>query len=77
MRSVDEDLEKGNPHALLMGMESDTATVENSVEFHQIIKNRIAFNSVIPLLGLYTKTPEMPIRKYMHPCVQSSLIYNS
>ena len=34
-------LRKGNPCVLLMGMETGTATVENSMEVPQKIKNRI------------------------------------
>ena len=33
---------KGNPHALLVGMETGTATVENSMEMPQKIKNGTA-----------------------------------
>ena len=34
---------KGNPSALLVGMQTGAATVENSMEFPQKIKNGIAF----------------------------------
>ena len=34
---------KGNPSALLVGMQSDVATVENSMEFPQKTKNGNAF----------------------------------
>ena len=30
---------KGNPRTLLVGMQTGAATVENSMEFHQKIKN--------------------------------------
>ena len=34
---------KGNPSALLVGLQTGTATVENSMEFPQKTKNGIAF----------------------------------
>ena len=34
---------KGNPSALLVGMQTAAATVENSMEFPQKTKNRTAF----------------------------------
>ena len=54
---------KGNPSALLVGMQTGAATVENSMEFPQKTKNGIAFDPAIPLLGLYPKNPETPIQK--------------
>ena len=37
------DVEKKNPHALLLGMQTGAATVENSMEFPQKIKNGTTF----------------------------------
>ena len=37
---VGEDVEKGNPLALLVGMQTGAAALENSVEVSQKIKNR-------------------------------------
>ena len=54
---------KGNPSAPLVGMQTDEATVENSMEFPHKTKNRTAFDPAIPLLGLYPKNPETPIQK--------------
>ena len=34
---------KGNPSALLVGMQTGVATLENSMEFPQEMKNEIAF----------------------------------
>ena len=34
---------KGNPSAVLVGMKTGAATVENSMEFHQKTKNATAF----------------------------------
>ena len=38
--SVGEDVEKKEPHALLVGMQTGAATVENSMEVAQKIENR-------------------------------------
>ena len=54
---------KGNPSALLVGMQTGEATVENIMEFPQKTKNGTAFDPAIPLLGLYPKNPETPIQK--------------
>ena len=54
---------KGNPGALLVGMQVGAATVENSMELPQKIKHGTGFDPVIPLLGLYLKNPETPIQK--------------
>ena len=42
---------KGNLSALLVGMQTGAATVENSKKFPQKIKNGNAFDPAIPLLG--------------------------
>ena len=69
---------KGNPSALLVGMQTGIATVENSMEFPQKTKNGTAFwpeNSTaesIPLEFWNTNSKEP-----MHPYVHSSIIYNS
>ena len=54
---------KGNLSALLVGMQSGAATVENSKEFPYKTKNRTAFDPAILLLGSYPKSPEAPIQK--------------
>ena len=54
---------KGNPSKLLVRMQTDAATVENNMEFPQKTKNGTAFDSAIPLLGLYPKDPETSIQK--------------
>ena len=58
---------KGNPSALLVGMQTGAATVENSMEFPQKPKYGIAFWSNDPLMGLYPKNPESPIQKKYAP----------
>ena len=54
---------KGNPSALLVGMQTGAATVEKSMEFPQKTKMELPFDLAIPLLGLYLKNPETPIQK--------------
>ena len=56
-------MEKRNPSALLVGMQTGAATVENSMEFPQKTKNELTFDPAIPLLGLYPMNPETPIQK--------------
>ena len=52
---------KGKPSALLVGMQTGEATVENSMEFPH--KTKMRFDPAIPLLGLYPTNPETPIQK--------------
>ena len=54
---------KGNICALLVGMQTGAATMENSMEFPQKTKNGTALDRKILLLGLYLKNPESPIQK--------------
>ena len=54
---------KGNPCALLVGMQTGEATVENNMEFPQKTKSGTSFDPAIPMLGLYPKNPETPIQK--------------
>ena len=55
---------KGHPSALLVGMKTGEATVENSMEFPQRkLKMELPFDPAIPLLGLYPKNLETPIQK--------------
>ena len=46
---------KGNPLTLLVGMQTSTATVENSVEIPLKTENRTAYDPAIPLLGIHTE----------------------
>ena len=43
----------GNPLALLLGMQIGVATLENSMEVPQKIKNRSTLDPAIALLGIY------------------------
>ena len=54
---------KGNPIALLVGMQTGAATVESSMEIHQKLKMDLLFDIAIPLLGIYLKEPKPLILK--------------
>ena len=56
---------KENPPTLLVGMQTGTATVENSIEIFQNIKIELPYNQAIPLLGRQPKKPETQIQKDM------------
>ena len=49
---------KGNPFALLVGMQAGAATVENSMEMPQKLKMDLPLDPVIPLLRIYLKEPK-------------------
>ena len=42
---------KGDPSALVVGMQRGAAMVENSMEFPQKTKNGTPFDPALPLLG--------------------------
>ena len=44
---------KGNPLPLLMGMQTDTATMENSMEFFKKLAMKLSYPPTIPLVGIY------------------------
>ena len=52
---VGEDAEKEKPFALLMSMQTGAATLENSMEVPQKIKNRTTLQPRIALLGIYPR----------------------
>ena len=54
-----------NLHVLLVGIQTGAATVENTMEVSQKITNRITYDPVIPLLGIYPKKPKTLIQKDM------------
>ena len=69
---------KGNHTALLVGMQTGAATIENSMEFPQKTKNGTAFwpsNYTTAIISLepWNTNPKEP----MHPNVHRSIIYNS
>ena len=46
---------KGNPLTMLVGMQTSTATMENSVEIPSKTGNRTAYDTAIPLLGIHSE----------------------
>ena len=46
---------KGNPLTLLVGMQTSTATMENSVEFLKKLEIEPPYDPAIPLLGIHTE----------------------
>ena len=55
--------ERGNPLPLLVGMQTGTATLENSMEVPQNIKNELSYDPEIALLGIYPKDIKMLIQR--------------
>ena len=60
-----------------MGMYTGAGTVENSMEVPQKVKNRTTLNPVITLPGISSKNTKTNSKRYMHPNVYSSVVYNS
>ena len=54
---------KGSTSALLVGMQTSTASVENSVEPPQKTKNELSFDPAVPLVGLCPTNPETAVQK--------------
>ena len=68
----------GNPLALLVGMQTGTATLENSVEVPQKIKNRMILqpsNSTTRDLSKGDKNADS--KRHVYPNVYNSIISNS
>ena len=49
----------GNPLALLVGMQTGAAALENSMEVPQKIKRELPYDPAIALLGIYPKAIEV------------------
>ena len=68
---------KGNPFALLVGMQTGVATVASSMEITQKIKNGSAFWPSYPTSGnLAVGTQNTNLKEHKHPNVHRSIIYN-
>ena len=66
---------KENLFALLVGMQTSGATLENTMEVPQTIKNRTNLQPAITLLGIYLKNHKnADIKGHMHHNVYSSTI---
>ena len=70
--------ERGNPFALLMGMQTGAATLENSMEFPEKIKNRTTLKpSNCTTRNLSKGYKNADLKGHMHPNVYSRIINNS
>ena len=68
---------KGNPFALLLGMQTGAAPVESSMEIPQKMKNGSAFRPNDPISGnIFEGTQNINSKKHKHPYVHCSNIYN-
>ena len=63
--------------ALLVGMQTGAATLENSIEVPQKLKIELPYNPAIALLGIYPRDTGMLFRRHMHSHVYSSTISNN
>ena len=69
---------KGNPLALLVGMQIGAATVESSMKIPQKIKNGTAqWPSNSTSGNISEETQNTNLKRYMHPCVHCGIIFNS
>ena len=68
---------KGSPCALLVGMQTGAATVENSIEVPQKIKNGTAVGPSDSTSGdLSKETQNTNSKEHMYPSVHCNIIYN-
>ena len=70
---------KENPQTLLVRMQTGATMVENSMEFPQKTKNRIIIwfsNSTPGYIPKKKKIKNTNSKKYTHPNIHSSIIYN-
>ena len=68
---------KGNPFALLVGMQTSAATVESNMEIPEKIKNGSAFWPSNPTSGgISEETQNTSSKEHKHPYINCSIIYN-
>ena len=70
---------KGTPCALLVGMQTGTSAIENSMKVPQKLKIDLPCNLAILLLGIFpTKTQTLVSKAiYIYPHIHYSIIYES
>ena len=74
---VVEDVEKGIPYALWVGLQIGAATMENNVKIPQKNKN-ILYDPAIPLENLFEENEtNTNSKRNIYPYVHCSIIYNS
>ena len=54
---------KRNPCALLVGMQTGAATVENRMEVPQKLKRELPYDPIIALLGVYPKNTKALVQR--------------
>ena len=70
-------MQKGEPFALLVGMQIGVATVESNMEIFQKIKNGSAFWPSNPTSGNMSKgTQYTNSKEHIHPYIHGNIIYN-
>ena len=67
---------KGNPLTLLVGMQTSTATMENSVEVLKKLKIDLPYNPAMPLLHMHTEEARIE-KRHLYPSVHCSTVYNN
>ena len=67
---------KGNTLTLLVGMQTSTATMENSVEIPEKTGNRTAIRPSNPTAG-HTHRGNQKGKRHVYPNVHCSTVYNS
>ena len=75
--SVVDNVDKKEPCGLLVGMQIGAATVENSVEVPQKVKNRTTVGPSNHITGLIPNYKNINSKGYMHSYVYSSDIHSS
>ena len=75
-RKLERVWRKGNPPTLLVGMQTSTATMENSVEIPWKIANRTTLWPSNPTAG-HTHWGNQNWKRHMYPNVHRSTVYNS
>ena len=70
---------KGNPLALLVGMQSGAVTLENSMEVPQKLKTKLPYHPAIALLNIYLPKgyKSTDLKGYVHRDVYHNNINNS
>ena len=66
---------KGSLFALLVGMQTGPATVENNMKIPEKLKTDLPFDPAIPLLGIYLKEPKTLIRKNKSTLVSIAALF--
>ena len=77
MTNAGEEVERRDHCARLVGMQIFAASMENSMQVHQKIKNRATVRSSNPTSGYISKENKNRILRYLHSYVHYSIIHNS